>query len=148
MQSLVLVDSNTAAPGPGRNELEFLDNPHVPGTREGARWVLERNSFRGDHTSAGWLDVMMTILGAPKYREAIVRMQHDGFYQAYLEPMLEHDRDEMFGELREGGVSRPIQVIWGYNDPTATLDGGFRLFELLALRQPRFNRVVLEVLPG
>jgi 2-hydroxy-6-oxonona-2,4-dienedioate hydrolase len=164
VKSLVLADSNTAAPGPGRNELEFLDNPHRPGTRAGARWVVERNSYRGTHISEGWLDVMMEILATPKYRESITRMQTDGLYHAYLEPMLERDRDEMFARLRSAGVSRPMQVIWGYNDPTATLEGGFRLYELLALRQPdcafhvlnhaghysyreqpeAFNRVVLE----
>ncbi len=66
------------------------------------------------------------------------------------------------------GMQRPIMLFWGYNDPTAPLDLGMELYDLIAKKQPRtslhivnqaghhsfreraaeFNRVVTEFIEG
>ena len=38
----------------------------------------------------------------------------------------------MFAKLRDFGLERPTQIIWGKNDPTASLDQGWALWDLIA----------------
>src|SRR5262249_56320648 len=38
IESCVLIDSNTASPGPGRNEIVFATNPYQARTLEPSRW--------------------------------------------------------------------------------------------------------------
>ncbi len=50
-------------------------------------------------------------------------------------PGLLRDKQEMFGWIRDKGMKRPTQLIWGYDDPTATLDQGRALYDLIAARE-------------
>ena len=43
----------------------------------------------------------------------------------------------MFEWLMDRGMQRPTLMVWGLNDPTATLDQGFAYYEILSLKEPR-----------
>jgi pimeloyl-ACP methyl ester carboxylesterase len=95
-------------------------------------------------------------------------MKDEGFLHTRFLPELLEDKDEFFSKLEKVGMQRPIMLFWGYNDPTAPLDLGMELYDLIAQRQPRtslhivnqaghhsfreraaeFNRVVTEFIEG
>ena len=43
----------------------------------------------------------------------------------------------MFAWIRDRGMGKPTQIIWGRNDPTAPLEQGYALFDLIAATEPR-----------
>ena len=40
-------------------------------------------------------------------------------------------------QIRDHGMDRPTQLIWGYNDPTAPISMGRALYDLIAARERR-----------
>lgn len=166
--SCVLVDSGTAAPGPGRGEIVFALNPHKAGTLESSRYVYEHYSWGKEHVTDAWLRMKQKITESPRNKQAIGKMKDEGLLHAQFLPALLEDREEMFMRLQRDGLQRPVLLFWGYNDPTAPLAQGIRLHALLASKQPRtflhvanhaghhsfrerpeeFNRVVSEFVKG
>jgi 2-hydroxy-6-oxonona-2,4-dienedioate hydrolase len=168
IESCVLIDSNTASPGPGRNEIVFALNPHKPGTLEASRWTYEKYSCTTQHVTDAWIAMKQKITELPKNKIAIAKMKDEGFLHTRFLPELLEDKDEFFSKLETVGLQRPVMLFWGYNDPTAPLDLGMELYDLIAKRQPRasfhivnqaghhsfreraaeFNRVVTEFIEG
>jgi 2-hydroxy-6-oxonona-2,4-dienedioate hydrolase len=168
VESCVLIDSNTASPGPGRNEIVFALNPHKPGTLESSRYVYEHYSCTTQHVTNAWIEMKQKITELPKNKIAIAKMKDEGLLHTRFLPELLEDKDEFFAKLERVGMQRPIMLFWGYNDPTAPLDLGLKLYGLIAERQPRasfhivnqaghhsfreraaeFNRVVTEFIEG
>ena len=166
--SVVIVDSNTAAPGIGRNELVLAEVSHTPGSREAIVYQHQADSFRFDHMPDAWIERKQTIVATEKHQAAVTMMRGNGLYETVFGPSLRVDREAMFAKLALNGLVRPTMLIWGYNDPTAPIDLGYRLFALLAKHQPRtyfhilneaghysfrerapeFNRVVDEFVSG
>ncbi len=79
----------------------------------------------------------MEVLNLPKYRESVKKMVDEGFGSARFVPNLARDKRETLQWLREGRLQRPTQIVWGFNDRTATVEGGFALFEMLAAHERR-----------
>ncbi len=168
VESCVMIDSNTASPGPGRNEIVFATNPYKAGTIEASRWGYEKYSCTTQHVTDAWIAMKQKITETPKNKEAVRMMKEVGLYATRFLPDLQEDKEEMFARLEKDGVLRPVLLFWGYNDPTAPLDLGMQLYKLIAKRQPRtslhivnqaghhsfreraaeFNRVVPEFLEG
>ncbi len=168
VESCVIVDSNTVAPGPGRNDVVFATNPHQPGTLEAARFIAEHYSYRPDHISEDWLQHAQDLNSAAKTQAAIAKMSGEGLLVTRFLPELVDDRDDLFARLDSTGLERPTLLVWGYNDPTAPLAQGLALYDLIAKHQHRtqlhvfnqaghysfrerptaFNRVVTEFIEG
>lgn len=166
--SCVIIDSNSAAPGTGRNDVIFCTNPHKPGTLESSRWVYENYSYTFDHITEDLLVMKQKITESPRNREAIRKMKDEGLYATRYLPELLDDKDVFFTQIETDGFRRPILLFWAYNDPTAPFDQGMRLFSLIAKRQARlmmhvvnqaghfsfrerpdeFNRVVKDFIEG
>jgi 2-hydroxy-6-oxonona-2,4-dienedioate hydrolase len=168
VSSCVLVDTNSAAPGTGRNEIVFACNPYPPGSRQASEWVLKNYSFRGDHVTPEWLDQVAKILAQEKYQAGVRKMKSEGVTETVFNPMLSEDREDTFVRLATEGLLRPTLLIWAFNDPTARLNLGYNLFDLVSRHTPRcqmhiineaghfsfreqpaiFNRVIKEFLQG
>lgn len=168
VESCVGIDSNTASPGPGRNEIVFATNPHKPGTIEASRWGYEKYSCTTQHVTDAWIAMKQKITELPKTKAMVAKMKDEGLYATRFLPELQEDKEEFFARLEKDGMLRPTMLFWGYNDPTAPIDLGLQLYKLIARRQPRasfhivnqaghhsfreraaeFNRVVTEFLEG
>lgn len=168
IESCVMIDSNTASPGPGRNEIVFALNPYKAGTLEASRWTYEKYSCTTQHVTNAWIEMKQKITELPKNKDAIRKMKDEGLLHTRFLPELLEDKDDFFSRLEKAGMQRPIMLFWGYNDPTAPLDLGMRLYDLIARHQPRtsfhivnqaghhsfreraaeFNRVVIEFIEG
>jgi 2-hydroxy-6-oxonona-2,4-dienedioate hydrolase len=135
-RSCILADTNTLAPGISKNEM-VMANPPLPRlSRESQRWVLQRYSFAFEHITEEWLEAMMRIAALQKYQEAVTKMENTGLRTIRFLPHLARQKDETLGWIRERGLAKPTLLVWGYNDPTATLDQGQALFDLLARSTP------------
>jgi len=132
VRSLSIVNSGTLAPGVGTNEVVHAGPPHPRGSREAVRWVYENFHFRPELVTDQWLDLVMATLALPKYQESIRKMTVEGLGERLFLPLLSRQKRETLAWLEEGRLQRPTQVIWGFNDRTALLDRGIRLFQLIA----------------
>lgn len=168
VRSCIIVDSNTAAPGPSRNENVFATNPHRPGSVDASRYMYEHYSWGTEHVTDEWVAVKQKIAESEKNRAAVGRMHGSGLAHTVFLPGLRYDRDVMFNRLGGEQLTRPTMIYWGYNDPTATIEQCWELFGLIAKHQPRtrlhicnqaghhsfrerpeeFNRVITEFVDG
>ncbi len=144
VRSCIPVDTNTLAPGMGRNHIVFADAPEPRLTRESQRWVIERYSYSGAHITEDWLDSMTEIAQLPKYQETVDRMVTRGLRKSLFLTKHSLQKEETLGWIRDRGLQRPTLLVWGYNDPTATLAQGLRLFELLTMRERRSQMHIIN----
>jgi len=134
--SCILVDTNTLAPGISKNETVMANPPQPRLGRESQRWVLQKYSYSFEHISEQWLDVMMRIVTLPKYQDAVRKMEEIGLRTTRFLPHLARQKDETLGIIRDRGFGVPTLLAWAYNDPTATIDQGHALFNLIAGSTP------------
>ena len=144
VQSFIPVDTNTLAPGIGRNQIVFADAPKPRLTRESQRWVLERYSYSGAHINDDWLDAITEIAKLPKYLESVEKMITRDLRSGLFLTQHSFQKDETLGWIRDRGFQKPTLLVWGYNDPTATLAQGMRLFELICMRQRRSRMHIIN----
>ena len=164
IKSNIMVDTSTLGPGQGRNHIVFKDTPLPFLTRESQRWVMEHYSYNPKCVTEDWLDELMRVASLPKYLESCEKMEAGGLNKSVFLPSHGQQKSETFNWLMERGTGRPNLLIWGHNDPTATIDQGFSLFDILMHKEPRtemhvfnesghftyrehpeaFNRLVLE----
>ena len=144
VNSCVIVDSNSAAPGTGRNDVVFCTNPYVPGTIWSSRWVYEQYSFRSDHVTDAWLAMKQKITESPKNKAAIDKMHAEGQMASRFLPGLLDDKDEFFMRIKADGLRRPIMLLWAWNDPTAPIDLGMKLYEVIAEKTARLSMHILN----
>ena len=145
VKSCTIVDSNTCAPGIGRNELVFANMPRPALSAESQRWVVEKYSYGHDHISDAWIDAMVDIAQQPKYAEAVRKMSEDGFQWTKFLPGILTQKEEMFRILGTRGIQRPVLQIWGSDDPTVSREQAMGLYRILAEKERRarwqiFNR--------
>jgi len=134
--SCILVDTNTLAPGISKNETVMANPPQPRLSRESQRWVLQKYSYGFEHITDEWLDVMMRVAALPKYQEAVRKMEEVGLRTTRFLPHLARQKDETLGIIRDRGFGMPTLLAWAYNDPTATVDQGHALFDLIARSTP------------
>lgn len=144
VQSCVIVDSNTCAPGTGANERVFANCPEESLSKEGQRWVLEKYSYSSDCVTEDWLDALVEIAQQQKYAEAIDKMNNVGLQWTKYLPGLQSDKEEMFRVLAQRGIQRPVMQIWGHDDPTVSHPQAFDLYKILAEKERRARWQILN----
>ena len=132
----ILVDTNTLAPGISKNETVMANPPEPRLSRKSQRWILEKYSYGHEHITEEWLDVMMRVAATAKYQEAVRKMEDVGLRTTRFLPHLARQKDETLGIIRDRGLGKPTLLAWSYQDPTATIDQGYALFDLIARSTP------------
>ena len=135
--SNIMVDTGTLGPGESRTSLVFRDKPLPNLGRESQRWVMEHYSYHAACVTEDWLDEMVRIAALPKSIEAGRKINEGGLLHTLFLPHLGRQKAETFDLLLGRGTGRPNLLVWGANDPTATLDQGFCLFEMLTEKEKR-----------
>ncbi|MDP9131004.1 MAG: alpha/beta hydrolase, partial [Candidatus Binatota bacterium] len=105
-------------------------------SRESQRWILQKYSYGLEHITEEWLDVMMRVAATAKYQEAVRKMEEIGLRTTCFLPHLARQKDETLGIIRDRGLGKPTLLAWSYQDPTATIDQGYALFDLIARNTP------------
>ena len=137
IKSNIMVDTNTLGPGQGRNHIVFTDTPKPYLSRESQRWVLENYSWNPKIVTEDWLDELMRVAALPKYLESVRKMLDEGLLDRVFVPQLGREKRDTFDRLMSDGTQRPNLIVWGLNDPTATIDQGFALYEIVVRKEPR-----------
>jgi pimeloyl-ACP methyl ester carboxylesterase len=144
VRTLTIVNSGTLMPRVGTNEVVLGKPPFASYTRECARWVYENYSFNRAVVTEHWIDAVMETLNLPKYRESVRKMVDEKMALTKFVPNLARDKRETLGWLGEGRLQRPTQIVWGFNDRTATVDGGFDLFAMIGAHERRTQLHVIN----
>ena len=137
IKSNVMVDTATLGPGQGRNHIVFADTPKPYLSRESQRWVMENYSWNPKVVTEEWLDELMRVAALEKYRESVRKMLDEGLDERVFLPHHAREKGDTFDRLASAGTQRPNLIVWGLNDPTATIDQGFALYEIMIHREPR-----------
>ncbi|MEO7243247.1 MAG: alpha/beta hydrolase [Variovorax sp.] len=132
VRSLTLVNSGTLSPGVGTNEVVLSRPPHPKFTAECVRWIYENYSFDPAAVTDDWVNGVLDALDTPKYRESVRKVEDEKLGVKLFLPMLARQKRETLTWIDEGRLQRPTQLIWGYDDRTATLDRGIALFRMIA----------------
>ena len=135
VNTCIIGDSGTLAPGVPRNSVVMANPPEPVGGKECQRWVIEKYSYGYDHITEEWLDILTRITARPSYQEAVAKVDRLRTTQYY--PQLEAQKQESLTWILEGRLKTPTLLVWGYNDPTAPVSMGYALFELIAGSAPR-----------
>lgn len=136
VRSLIIVDSGTLAPGPSKTQHILARAPEPRLSRESQRWGLERYSYSPKHITKSWLDAAVEIAKLPKYQESVRKMEEQGLKRNLFMPQLTLQKEETLNWIMDGRLKIPTLVVWGYNDPTASLGRGRALFEMIAESAP------------
>ncbi|MDP6173781.1 MAG: alpha/beta hydrolase, partial [Rhodospirillales bacterium] len=135
IKSTIIVDSGTLAPGIELNAVVLANPPTPLLSRECQRWIYERYAYSTEHITDELLDAVEAVAALPKYRECVRKMIEEDLKSTVFNPQLYGQRAQTLGELRDQGMGRPTHLIWGYNDPTASLAQGRVLYDLIAARE-------------
>lgn len=136
IRSCIIVDSGTLSPGPSKTEFIMANSPKPRLTRDSQHWVIEHYSYSDKHITDTWLDAAVQIANLPKYREAVRKMEDQGLKRSRFFPQLVLEKEETLNWIMQGQLKTPTLLVWGYNDPTASLKRGQDLFELIAASAP------------
>ena len=144
VRSLSLVNSGTLCPGVGTNEVVLARSPFAKYTAECVRWVYQNYSYNPDVVTDEWVNAVLEVLAQPKYRESVRKVEGEKLGITLFLPELAREKRETLQWLAEGRLQRPTQIIWGYDDRTATLDRGLELFRTLAQHERRTQLHVIN----
>jgi len=137
VRSLTIVNSGTLSPRVSTNEIVLTGPPHPPYTRESARWTYEGYCFNPRNVTDDWIEIVYDVLNQPKYRESVRKMVEEQAGARFFVPQLAKQKRETLQWMNEGRLQRPVQIIWGYNDRTASVEGAFDIFRMIGAHQRR-----------
>lgn len=132
IKTCIIVDSGSLAPGPADATAKVMAGVPEPRLgKEAQRWVLQRYSFGYDHIDDEWLDVLTAVAATPQYKKALAIMENGAPFMAHMAKQ----KPETHAWLRDKGIGKPTLMIWGKNDPTAKLEYGHELYQMIASRE-------------
>lgn len=132
VKSVSLVNSGTLSPGVGTNEVVLSRPPYPKFSAECVRWIYQNYSFDPDVVTDEWVNAVLEVLALPKYRESIAKVEGERLGAKLFLPALAREKRETLQWIDEGRLQRPLQVFWGFDDRTATLERGVDLFRMFA----------------
>lgn len=135
VRSCTIINTSTLAPGIGLNEVALAGCPYGPYTRESQRWLFEECASDKRVVTDDFVQAGYEVLQLPKYRQSCTKMVEEGLKAAMFVPRLQVLKREILERLAESGTGRPVQIVWGVNDKTATVDRAVALYDLIAARE-------------
>jgi len=129
--SLTIVDSSTTSPRVNTFRERLRANARSDKrSRESLAWIIEQFSYSPVHITKEWMDVREAIAKTPKNDEAATHVAK--IYDSEFLPGLQRHKDDTLAWIQAGNLRVPTLIVWGRNDPSAVLDGGLDLFNLIS----------------
>lgn len=88
--------------------------------REAVRYLISSNSYSDEHITEAMVDAGVEIGRLEKTKEAKALMD-GGLYDRFKAHLLERIED-IKQEVESGRLEAPTLVLWGFNDPSATIE--------------------------
>ena len=151
IQTLIIFDSNTLAPGDPKSSTPNLRPLGPPPTKESIRedLMFRRNTYHKEYVTDEYVEAQLEVARHPKIRQAAERL--DILRKRFIEhnpdkvnarPALANNsgtgwwlyevKDSTLEMLDAGQLKMPTLVIWGYNDPSATHEMAADLFRVIS----------------
>jgi 2-hydroxy-6-oxonona-2,4-dienedioate hydrolase len=148
VQSLIILDSRTLAPTDpsiGSNTNPFYTRltanaPAVP-TAEYVRREPDANSYFQSHITDEYVDKLLKAALLPKAAEAREKMKQLGDQYRTDSARMKAETHDM---IRAGKLKAPTLILWAFNDPSAPLDLGLQLLDVIAPAHPDTQMHVLN----
>jgi 2-hydroxy-6-oxonona-2,4-dienedioate hydrolase len=146
VKKLVLVDTSTLSPEtsmfPSLDWYNRLPSPDGPPSRENVQTEVWNQAYNKGTVTESLVDRLLEIAQLPTFQEGIDRMTEVG--PTVYAPNIDKLRRETVKDIDERGFSMPTMLVWGYNDRSAPLPLGQRLFEHLVEKTPETEMHVLN----
>jgi 2-hydroxy-6-oxonona-2,4-dienedioate hydrolase len=120
VRSLVVVDSSSVINPFNPVYDEWRAKAATMEAEQAARYLLRANSYGEGHITDRQVAVEAEIRSLPKTGEARRRMQ-DGLFARFKEDLLARV-EEVGEEIRAGRLTVPTLLVWGFDDPSATME--------------------------
>jgi 2-hydroxy-6-oxo-6-(2'-carboxyphenyl)-hexa-2,4-dienoate hydrolase len=88
--------------------------------RDAVRFLIRANSFSDAHITERMVDAAVEIGRTPNFAQA-QKLMSEGLYDRFKEDLLER-LDTVKVDIAAGGLTMPTLLVWGFNDPSATID--------------------------
>jgi pimeloyl-ACP methyl ester carboxylesterase len=141
VRTLIVVDSLTAAPrGVSTREQMFA---HCPKSPDGAEWRcrLRSLSFRPEAFSEAYFAAGMYMAELPKAQETVAKMKAGLATGAYAMPW----KNAVLERVKtEGPMQMPTLLYWARNDPSAVLELGHELYDIVAAKNARARMITMN----
>jgi pimeloyl-ACP methyl ester carboxylesterase len=130
----VVASAFSSAIGDQWEDLTLASPPEPRFGRASQRWVFDRLSATVEHIDGSLLDAAAKAAAAVGVTRAINAMSTPEARAGFLESQ-GLVRGKMWAQARDAGYPVPTQIIWGAQDPLATIALGHILFTALAKKQ-------------
>lgn len=135
--SVTLVASAWAAPsGDGVDNLTLRHPPQPLWSAPSQRWTLERLSQSHHAVSDQLVKACTDAAGSAAHRSSQAAMKGDGYFRTFVGSAM-RAKFRFFQLARGAGLTVPIQVIAGQNDPMVGTANMLSLFRIAAQQQRR-----------
>jgi pimeloyl-ACP methyl ester carboxylesterase len=141
VRTLIVVDSLTAAPGGVSTRDEMY--AHCPKSPEGAEWRCrtESLSFHPEAFSDAFFAAGMYMASLPKAQETAAKIRGGLGAQAFGTP----EKKDVLERVRtEGPMQMPTLLYWARNDPSAVLERGHAMYEIVAAKNSRARMITMN----
>lgn len=142
VRSVTIVASGTLSPGISTNEV-MLGNPPMPPSRESVRWVYEQYFHDRAFVTDELVDASWAIVQSENYQASIAEARDGALNDRHFLPELERDKLETLTWIDQGRLQRPVQIVWGLDDATASLTKGLLLFDRIRRHERRTGFAVV-----
>ena len=120
--SLAIVDSNSLVSAPGSQYMAWeAEAAAISDIRERHRFLIRANSWSDAHITDRYLEVVSEVVSLPKTVDAKGKM--DGGLRARFGRDFVERQAELQAMILAGRLSSPTLLVWGFEDPSATVDG-------------------------
>jgi 2-hydroxy-6-oxonona-2,4-dienedioate hydrolase len=131
VSTLIIVSSGTLVSPPNsiyqeweRQAIKIVD------PRERVRYLVAANSCAADHIDEEYIDQVSTVIDSAKTKQARATFQgevRDRFYR----DLADH-KTQFLQRITSGELQTPTLVVWGFNDPSATMhESGVSAMDLI-----------------
>jgi 2-hydroxy-6-oxonona-2,4-dienedioate hydrolase len=152
VKQLAIVDSATLAPEVGDFEerrrrlfrgqgMDGKDMSDPDSVRAGVRVQHERLSFSYDHITDDFIDAKVYMESTDKSRETVRVMDEQGGNEIFL-ASLSVQKEDTLRRLEAGELDMPVLIYWGADDPSAILEQGQALFQIMRKNNDRTRMLV------
>ncbi len=135
LTAITIVSSAWASPSGDGVENYTLQYPPAPlWSKKSQHWAFERLSYSHQHIDEALLEDSVNAANQPAHLSAVQAMSGQGYKKTFLASATKA-KFRFFKLARAEGLSVPVQVIAGQNDPLITPDYPLSLFRIAAAKQ-------------
>lgn len=88
--------------------------------RDAVKYLIRANSFSDVHITERIVDVGIEVGRTDNFAQA-QKLMSEGLYDRFKEDLLKR-LDVIKADIAAGGLTMPTLLMWGFNDPSATID--------------------------